>query len=306
MLEKQIKPSVKGCLIAESHAFAICWWLLLHAQVWYCHTKASCLYRASAPPGGIGPPNLHKCSEKKNKDVLPTWVITVVSRWVSSWCDISSSFNQKSISHKELHSIQKKMHSEWEAAHSLPRLHTKRGPLPRHGPSSSHIFCRLLTSSNLLPSMHGARKAPSERGFHSPWQQEGSRRQEGGNKKGKRSRRVDCLWLFFSLLPRMRQRIKRQTSRQIPSSRETFGWWCCESGKNPGGRNGIGRSGAGRRAVTAAAALQRSLHQRAWESRTTHPQPPVLPLGLWDPDALQAVPKRNPQCPQRPSSHPLY
>lgn len=29
-------------------------------------------------------PNLHKCSEKKDKDVLPTWVITVVSRWVSS------------------------------------------------------------------------------------------------------------------------------------------------------------------------------------------------------------------------------
>lgn len=46
----------------------------------------------------------------------------------------------------------------------------------------------------------------------------------GGKYKRGESRRVDCLWLFFSLLPRMRQRIKRQTSKQIPSSRETFGW----------------------------------------------------------------------------------
>lgn len=175
MLEKQTKPSIKGCLIAQSHGFAICWWLLFHTQVWYYRTKASCLYRALASPGGTGPPDLHKYSEKKNKDVLPTWVITVVSRWVSSWCDISSSFNQKSISHRELHSIQKKMHPEWEAAHSLPRSHTKRGPLPRHGPSSSHIFCRLLTSPNSLPSTHGPRKAPSKRGFYPPWQQEWSR-----------------------------------------------------------------------------------------------------------------------------------
>lgn len=76
----------------------------------------------------------------------------------------------------------------------------------------------------------------------------------------------------------MRQMIKRQTSRQIPSSRETFGWWCCESGKNPGGRNGTRRSGAGSRAVTAAAALPRSPHQSAWQLRTTHSQPLVLPL----------------------------
>lgn len=46
----------------------------------------------------------------------------------------------------------------------------------------------------------------------------------GEMKKEKEKRRADCLWLFFCLLPRMRRRIKRQTSRQIPSSRETFGW----------------------------------------------------------------------------------
>lgn len=165
------KPPTKGRLIAQSQGFAVCWWLLFHAQVWYCHTKAA------APPGGTGSLNPHKCS-KKNKDALPTWVITVVSRWVSSWCDISSSFSQKSISHRELHSIQKKMHPEWEAAHSLPHLHTKQGPLPRHGPSSSHIFSRLLTSSNLLPSMHGRWKAPSRWGFYPPRQKEGSRRGE--------------------------------------------------------------------------------------------------------------------------------
>lgn len=166
------KPSIKSCVIAKSQGFAVCWWLIFHTQVWYYHTKAA------APPGGTGPPNPHKCSKKKNKDALPTWVITVVSRWVSSWCDISSSFSQKSISHRELHSIQKKMHPEWEAAHSLPHLHTKQGPLPRHGPSSSHIFSQLLTSSNLLPSIHGPWKAPSRRGFYPPWQKEGSRRGE--------------------------------------------------------------------------------------------------------------------------------
>lgn len=120
------------------------------------------------------------------------------------------------------------------------------------------------------------------------------REQEGGNIKKRESRRVDCLWLFSSLLPRMRQRIKRQTSKQIPSSRETFGWWCCEPGKNPGGRNGIGRSGAGSRALTAAAALRRSLQQRACERRTTHSQPPMFPLGLWGPSALQAFVEWNP------------
>lgn len=92
----------------------------------------------------------------------------------------------------------------------------------------------------------------------------------------------------------MRQRIKRQTSKQIPSSRETFGWWCCESGKNPGGRNGIGRSGAGSGAPTAAAALRRSLHQRACEWRTTGSLPPMLPLGLWGSSALQVFVEWNP------------
>lgn len=165
MLEKQIKPSVK--VIAPNP------WVLQSADgscfTHRCDTVTQRLPACtSAPPWGKGPPNLHKCGEKKNKDVLPTWVITVVSRWVSSWCDISSSFNQKSISHREPHSIQKKMRPEWEAAHSLPRLHTKQGPLPQHGPSSSHIFCWLLTSSNLLPSMHGPKKAPSQRGFNPP------------------------------------------------------------------------------------------------------------------------------------------
>lgn len=110
----------------------------------------------------------------------------------------------------------------------------------------------------------------------------------GEMKKEKEKRRADCLWLFFCLLPRMRQRIKRQTSRQIPSSRETFGWWCCESGKNPGGRNGIRRSGAGSRAVTAAAAVPRSPHRCAWRLRATHSQQPlVLHPSPWGPAALQ-------------------
>lgn len=131
----------------------------------------------------------------------------------------------------------------------------------------------------------------------------------GKYKSGGASRRVDCLWLFSSLLPRMRQRLKRQTSKQIPSSRETFGWWCCESGKNPGGRNGMGRSGAGRRALTAAAALRRSLQQRAWEWRTTRSQPPMLPLGPWGPSALQAgwmEPRNAPRdSPPTPCLKPL-
>lgn len=131
------------------------------------------------------------------------------------------------------------------------------------------------------------------------------REQEGGNTKWGENRRVDCLWLFSSLLPRMRQRIKRRTSRQIPSSRETFGWWCCESGKNPGGRNGIGRSGAGRRALTAAAALRRSLHQRAWEQRTTRTQPPMLPSAPGARVPCRLSLSGTPQCLQRPSFHPL-
>lgn len=52
------------------------------------------------------------------------------------------------------------MRPVWEAAHSLPRLHTKQGPLPQHGPSSSHIFCQLLTSSNSLPSIHVEKLLP--------------------------------------------------------------------------------------------------------------------------------------------------
>lgn len=104
------------------------------------------------------------------------------------------------------------------------------------------------------------------------------RTEVGEIKQEKETGKLIAYGFFFSVLPRMRQMIKRQTSRQIPSSRETFGWWCCESGKNPGGRNGTRRSGAGSRAVTAAAALPRSPHQCAWQLRTTHSQPLVLPL----------------------------